>query len=204
MHAAMTRTPLTATARARGFGFVLAVLAATASPALAAPPIDPGERKAVIAQPASVEVQPANVTLTGVRDARQLVVGGKYADGTVRDLTGLVEAKVEPAGVVELQEGLYLRPKKNGTATVIINANGKETRVPVTVAGMDAPAPVSFRRDVIASMNVGGCNAGACHGTPSGKNGFKLSLRGFDPAADFLQLTRDQFGRRTDKLFPAK
>ena len=55
---------------------------------------------------------------------------------------------------------------------------------------------------MIAALNVGGCNAGACHGTPSGKNGFKLSLRGFDPAADFLQLTRDQFGRRTDKHDP--
>ena len=51
-------------------------------------------------------------------------------------------------------------------------------------------------------MNVGGCNMGACHGTPSGKNGFKLSLRGFDPAADYRQLTRDQFGRRTDKHDP--
>jgi hypothetical protein len=179
---------------------VFAVL--VAAPAPAAPPTDAGERKAVIGQPTAVEVVPATVTLSGVRDARQLVVSGKYADGTARDLTGVVEAKVEPAGIVEVQEGLFLRPKKDGTATVIVTANGKESRIPVTVSGMDKPAPVSFRRDVIASMNVGGCNAGACHGTPSGKNGFKLSLRGFDPAADFLQLTRDQFGRRTGKHNP--
>jgi hypothetical protein len=56
---------------------------------------------------------------------------------------------------------------------------------------------VSFRHQVIAALNVGGCNAGACHGTPSGKNGFRLSLRGYDPAADYLQLTRDVLGRRT-------
>src|SRR5262249_41624411 len=62
--------------------------------------------------------------------------------------------------------------------------------------------PVSFRREVIASLNVGGCNQGACHGTPSGKNGFRLSLRGYDPATDYIQLTRDVFGRRTDKLNP--
>ena len=55
---------------------------------------------------------------------------------------------------------------------------------------------------MIASLNVGGCNQGACHGTPSGKNGFRLSLRGYDPPADFIQLTRDVFGRRTDKLNP--
>ena len=198
MQPAATRTRLSACARA--FGFVLALVAA--APANAAAPVDAAERKAVIGQPATVEAFPQTVTLNGVRDARQLVVSGKYADGTLRDLTSVVEVKAEPAGVVEVQEGAYLRPKKNGTATVTINANGKEVRVAVKVEGMDTPTPVSFRRDVIAAMNVGGCNAGACHGTPSGKNGFKLSLRGFDPAADFLQLTREQFGRRTDKHDP--
>jgi hypothetical protein len=202
MHSAMTRTRFAPATCARGFVFALIALAAAAPSAPAAPPVDAGERNAIIGQPASVEVQPAAVTLTGVRDARQLVISAKFTDGTVRDITGVVDAKIEPAGVAELQDGLYLRPKKNGTATVVISANGKQTRVPVTVAGMDTPAPVSFRRDVVAAMNVGGCNMGACHGTPSGKNGFKLSLRGFDPAADYLQLTRDQFGRRTGKHDP--
>lgn len=198
--AATTRTLPSPFACARGLGLAFAFLAV--SPAVAAPPLDAGERKAVIGQPAAVEVSPASVKLTGVRDTKQLVVTGKYAAGSARDLSAVVEVKVEPAGVVDLQDGLYLRPQKNGTATVVIDANGKQFRVPVTVAGMDRPAPVSFRRDVVAAMNVGGCNAGACHGTPSGKNGFKLSLRGFDPAADFIQLTREQFGRRTDKHNP--
>ena len=74
--------------------------------------------------------------------------------------------------------------------------------MPVIVKDLDKAVPVSFRHEVIASLNVGGCNPGACHGTPSGKNGFKPRLRGFDPPADFLQLTRDLFGRRTDKLTP--
>ena len=173
-----------------------------ASSAVAAPPLDPADRALVIGTPASVEVFPPNVTLTGARDAQQLVVTGKYADNTLRDLSAVVAARVEPAGIVDLQDGLYLRPQKNGAATVILTAGGKETRLPVTVAGIDRASPVSFRRDVIAAMNVGGCNAGACHGTPSGKNGFKLSLRGFDPPSDFLMLTREQFGRRTDKHDP--
>ena len=173
---------------------------ALAAPAIAAPPFAADERAAVAGQPAAIEVAPATVTLTGMHDARQLVITGKYADGTVRDLTALAEARVEQAGVIEVQEGAYLRPKKNGTATLVLSVGGKQARVPVTVTGLDAPAPVSFRRDVIATLNVAGCNAGACHGTPSGKNGFKLSLRGFDPPADYLQLTRDQFGRRTGKL----
>ncbi len=156
-----------------------------------------------IGTPLAVEVSPPAVALAGPRDARQIVVTGTYADGTARDLTHLVAATVEPAGVVDVQGGLYLRPRADGPATLTVTAGAKTVRVPVAVAGMGTPSPVSFRRDVVPVLNVGGCNAGACHGTPSGKNGFKLSLRGFDPAADFVQLTREQFGRRVDRHDPA-
>jgi hypothetical protein len=74
-------------------------------------------------------------------------------------------------------------------------------------ATLSAPAlagdVVSFRRDVVPILTKLGCNAGACHGTPSGKNGFRLSLRGYDPAADHAMLTREQFARRIDRLDPA-
>jgi hypothetical protein len=183
-------------------GLLALFLATLAGSAVAAPPIDPNERKAVAGQPTALEIMQGTVAISGIRDAKQIIVTGKYADGTVRDLSAVADSRVEPVGVIEVQEGLYLRPKKNGNATLIVAAGGKEARIPVTVAGMDKPSPVSFRRDVVATLNVGGCNAGACHGTPSGKNGFKLSLRGFDPAADYLQLTRDQFGRRTGKHDP--
>jgi hypothetical protein len=67
---------------------------------------------------------------------------------------------------------------------------------------MDKPQPVSFRHEVIAALNVAGCNQGACHGIPSGRGGFKLSLRGYDPDADYLALTREVVGRRTNRLDP--
>ena len=60
----------------------------------------------------------------------------------------------------------------------------------------------SFTSDVMAVLSKAGCNAGTCHGNQNGKGGFKLSLRGQDPAADFLALTRDQFGRRANPLDP--
>src|SRR5262245_23884549 len=65
-----------------------------------------------------------------------------------------------------------------------------------------ADAPVSFRNEVMVVLARGGCNAGTCHGNLHGKGGFKLSLRGQDPAADFLALTHDQMGRRTDRQRP--
>src|SRR5450755_1465033 len=64
------------------------------------------------------------------------------------------------------------------------------------------PRPVDFRTDVIAALSRAGCNQGACHGSPNGKNGFRLSLRGFDPDVDFHTLTRGELGRRVDKQRP--
>ncbi|HZO86275.1 MAG TPA: DUF1549 domain-containing protein [Verrucomicrobiae bacterium] len=61
---------------------------------------------------------------------------------------------------------------------------------------------VSFRNDVMAVISKAGCNAGTCHGNANGKAGFKLSLRGEDPQFDFLALTRDLFGRRTNPFDP--
>ena len=72
---------------------------------------------------------------------------------------------------------------------------------PITFAG--EPRPIDFRTDVIAALSRAGCNQGACHGSPMGKNGFRLSLRGYDPDVDFYTLTRGEQGRRVDRQTPA-
>ncbi|WP_250846991.1 DUF1549 and DUF1553 domain-containing protein [Aquisphaera insulae] len=66
-----------------------------------------------------------------------------------------------------------------------------------TASAADADAPgVSYRNDIVPLLSSAGCNMGACHGNASGKGGFKLSLRGDDPAFDLRVLTRESFGRR--------
>src|SRR5262245_55101568 len=66
----------------------------------------------------------------------------------------------------------------------------------------DRAEPVSFVREVLPLLTRQGCNAGSCHGTPSGKNGFRLSLRGYDAALDISTLTREASARRIDPLAP--
>jgi hypothetical protein len=161
-------------------------------------PSDPNERAKLVGQPTALEVRPAAVTLVSPRGGQQMTVTGKYADGTVRDLTAFAAFMSEAADLLDTTGG-YVRGKKNGNTQLVVAVGGQTAKVPVTVTKLDQPRPVSFRQEVIGALNVGGCNAGACHGTPSGKNGFRLSLRGFDPAQDYLQLTRDVWGRRTDK-----
>jgi hypothetical protein len=63
-------------------------------------------------------------------------------------------------------------------------------------------AEPSFTRDVMQVLSKAGCNLGTCHGNANGKAGFKLSLRGQDPALDHAALVRDQLGRRVDLLKP--
>jgi hypothetical protein len=74
------------------------------------------------------------------------------------------------------------------------------------VAALPSPVaaaePVSFAREVIPVLTKAGCNSGACHGTPTGKNGFRLSLRGYDPQLDLHTLTKEMGGRRIDRLAP--
>jgi len=65
-----------------------------------------------------------------------------------------------------------------------------------------APGPVSFELDVMPILSKAGCNSGGCHGALAGKGGFRLSLFGYDPAADHLAITRDARGRRVDLADP--
>jgi hypothetical protein len=72
------------------------------------------------------------------------------------------------------------------------------------VSGFCAAAAVegvTFERDVMAVLSKAGCNSGACHGNLNGR-GFKLSLRGEDPAADYLSLLRGADQRRVNLLDP--
>jgi hypothetical protein len=77
---------------------------------------------------------------------------------------------------------------------------GATAKAPVAAA---APAgPVSFRLDVMPVFFRAGCNSGGCHGAAAGKDGFHLSLFGYDPAGDYFRLTQQMVGRRVDLAAP--
>jgi len=63
-----------------------------------------------------------------------------------------------------------------------------------------APAPVSFRNDVVPVLSKAGCSAGTCHGNKYGKGGFKISLRSQEADFDLIAVTRDAAGRRVNLM----
>ncbi|MFN8707137.1 MAG: DUF1549 domain-containing protein [Planctomyces sp.] len=69
-------------------------------------------------------------------------------------------------------------------------------------AGEVSDPRVSFRHDVMAVLSRSGCNQGSCHGSSSGRGGFRLSLRGQDPDADYPAITREFSGRRINAANP--
>src|SRR5690242_20588877 len=72
-----------------------------------------------------------------------------------------------------------------------------------TAHAADAPK-VTFLRDVAPILNKSGCTSGPCHGAAKGKNGFKLSLRGYDPQFDYEALLYDLAGRRFNRADPGR
>ena len=63
-----------------------------------------------------------------------------------------------------------------------------------------SPSCATWRR----SSTRSGCTSGPCHGAAKGKNGFKLSLRGYDPQFDYEALLYDLSGRRFNRADPAR
>jgi hypothetical protein len=76
------------------------------------------------------------------------------------------------------------------TGSIVVAAHGAE--------------PVTFLRDVAPIFNKVGCTSGPCHGAAKGKNGFKLSLRGYDAQFDYKALLYDLSGRRFNRAEPEK
>ncbi len=74
----------------------------------------------------------------------------------------------------------------------------------VSAALLSAAEPLTFLRDVAPILNKASCTSGPCHGAAKGKNGFKLSLRGYDPQFDYEALLYDLSGRRFNRAQPER
>lgn len=154
-----------------------------------------------VGAPARIDVFPASVRLTGGRQQMQLVVTGHYADGGVQDLTRVSEFTSSSPAVAASEAGV-VRPQADGVAEIAVSVGGQRAVVPVEITGQGRPEPVAFETGALVALTKNGCNSGACHGSPSGKGGFRLSLRAFDPVLDELTLIREEAGRRINPFDP--
>lgn len=157
---------------------------------------------ALAGEPAAVEIVPRDAVLSHPRETVQLIASVKDADGSLRDLTrDLKWTSLDPE-VASVNAFGRVTPHKNGSARIVASQGSIETTANVRVEKLELPHPVSFRNDVVPSFSQAGCNMGSCHGTPTGKGGFRLSLRGYLPDQDYWVLSREADARRINTLAP--
>ena len=138
------------------------------------------------------------ITLVGPHVGHQLVL-----TDTHRDLTRTATYQSLPEGIVEIDSTGYLRPLKNGTATISATVEGNSSQKrQVTVTGHDSVVPVGFVNEIVPLFTRHGCNGGSCHGKVGGQNSFRLSLMGFEPEKDRDYL-REGLGRRIFRAAPS-
>lgn len=153
-------------------------------------------------QMASIQIFPKELTLSAERDHQRVIVTGTSENGLTYDLSD--DVKLSLAGKnAELIDKGYISPKQPGKTELIAKYGTLEARIPVIVKDFKSQ-PVSFIREVLPAMSKVGCNQGTCHGAQKGKNGFKLSLRGYDPLFDYRALTDDVSGRRFNRSQPSQ
>src|SRR5262245_7024281 len=147
-----------------------------------------------------VTVDPPSLKLDGPRAGWTLLVHGKTEDGRLVDLTHAARFQSLDAKVAAVDVGGSVSAVGDGSTTVRVEAAGKTLQVAVTVKGSNAARRFNFENDIVPLLSRHGCNASGCHGKAEGQNGFKLSVFGFDPPADYAALVKEGRGRR---VFPA-
>jgi hypothetical protein len=171
------------------------VVLAAAAPARAEEKLPPA------AKVVRLEAYPAAIALNHPYAYAQLLVTAQLETGDRVDVTRIATLD-KPANLVRVSAGGLVRPEADGSGRLRFRLGEQSAEIPVTVAGLHQPHEASFVRDVMPTLSRLGCNAGTCHGAQQGKNGFKLSLRGYDPSFDHVALTDDLGGRRVNRAAP--
>lgn len=146
----------------------------------------------------SLELFPPQVQFGFADDHQQLIVLARFEDGSTRDVTAQAIFKSTQPAVAEMDAASpgKLLARGVGQASIEVSWNALQAAVPVQVADQATKRPLRFRNDFLPVLTRVGCNTGKCHGAASGKDGFRLSLFGYDPEGDHFRITSEWSGRR--------
>ncbi len=148
-----------------------------------------------------VKVWPAEVNLSTKMDRQSLVVQASFSDSTTQDVTEKATYAFGDKMLVKFDKWV-MTPVADGKTELTIKFGGKTLTVPVKVEKAGIERPTSFTLDVMPVFTKSGCNVGGCHGAARGKDGFRLSLFGYDPEGDYYRITREMPGRRVNIGLP--
>ncbi len=148
-----------------------------------------------------ISIYPSEIELKGTFSYAQVLLLGLLESGENADLTRLGKWTV-PEALVKISASGIISPLKDGEGVITASFNGNTASIPIKISDTKITSTTSFTKDVMPVLTRTGCNSGTCHGSADGKNGFKLSLRGYDSLFDHRALTDDLEGRRFNRAAP--
>lgn len=151
-----------------------------------------------------IEFVPQTVRLTGANSVRGVLIHGHRTDGRIVDLTHDAIYRADRTSAFAVNKNGVVSARADGRATMTALVAGKTLSIPVVVSETKTPRQFHFENDVIPIFSRFRCNTSGCHGKAEGQNGFKLSVFGFDPAADYDALTKEGRGRRVFTAVPER
>ena len=147
----------------------------------------------------AIALEPPEIVLQGAGASQMFIVSARDRFEHQADVTASCNIRSSDPAVVSVDaDGPILTGRSPGRATITASFGGLKTSVAVKVRDQSGEMNVSFSRDVMSILTTKGCNGSACHGSPAGQNGFKLSLFGYDVAADHKMVVSKHGGRRVD------
>jgi hypothetical protein len=149
----------------------------------------------------SFSVYPAEIRISSQSDAQHVVAVATRADGITLDVSDQVAWRIENPALAKI-ENLVVYPAADGETELVGTWNGMESRAKLALTQSTVPRTVGFERDIMPILTKSGCNTGSCHGAARGKDGFRLSLFGFDPLGDYQRITREIGIRRINLAVP--
>ena len=149
----------------------------------------------------ALSVEPSEINLNGKFDYNQLLLTAVKGTGESYDASRDFAFKVD-SDIIKVSKSGMVEPMKDGEAKLEIFHKNQKTTLTVRVGGVSGDFKPDYVRDVMPVLSKLGCNAGICHGAKDGKNGFKLSLRGYDPIYDIRAFTDDLASRRVNIASP--
>ena len=172
-----------------------AIAASPASPAAASSSAPPADAKV------NLSAYPEQISLDTARDYQNFIAVVRRDDDVTIDVTETAKWSLADEKIAKF-DGTKLLPVAEGKTELLCNYGATQVSIPVTVTRPTEKLPISFEKDIVPILTRSGCNTGSCHGQKIGKDGFMLSLFGYDPVGDYTRITREIGMRRINLAVP--
>lgn len=149
----------------------------------------------------SLSIYPPAIKLSAKSDSQHIIAVATRSDGITEDVTEQAVWNLSNPEMAQM-ESMLLMPKSDGSSQITAQWHGLSANAELQITNSQLVRPVSFERDVMPILTKVGCNTGSCHGAARGKDGFRLSLFGYDPAGDYQRITREIGIRRINLAVP--